>query len=50
MEFYVGLENYISPWKVIEIQWKSLENINLKKLDIFHLSLSRVFCQQSLNG
>ena len=28
-------KNDILPWKVIENLWKSLKNINFKKLDIF---------------
>ena len=42
-------ENDILPGKVIENQWKSLRNIDLKKLDLFHIWLSCVFRQRSSN-
>ena len=36
-------KNDILSGKVIENQYKSLKNINLKKLDIFHIWLTYVF-------
>ena len=43
-------KNYFLPGKVIENQWKSLKNINLRKLDIFRIWLSYVVWERFLGS